>query len=724
MVNGIALVVIGIAVTIDILVLRKGKFRGATSLIVFSFALTIWACAYGILLYAIPSGGRFWLALITLSATVTSTALLTFILSYTNHEEWLGKWGILLLCLEPLATQILFWTNRWQGYFSTDYAVTNTGIVLNSSPWYWINASYTDGLMILGLILFAETFLHKSKQYILQSMTIVAGILIPVLVKILCLVIYAFILNLEPPLVSFAVTGILLLYGIYHFKLLDITPIARDDVIESMSDGWMVLDHNNRIVDLNPAAETLTRISREQAFGQPAEDILQNWFKFDQELSVRELEVKGSVNVDGELRYLSVRILPLIRPPEKQVGKVVLWRDISERRRSDNARQRARDEMFVLLHSISDTAFRTLSLNDFLVDSIYQIAYSFQSQAGLIYLLEETRSTESLPKIYLAAHYGISQDMLVHLTSSPEVNRIVTQMLGQKEPFLVSDVPVDPRLPPSMQQSGNKSLLILPLITGEQILGAIGLIRKSGLSFGKDEMTRLTIVAEELASFIRSDRQRQQAIALEERQRLFHDLHDSISQKLYGLVALTEAAQARMETGSTVRPVDLSRIGENARQALKEMRLFLFQMKPVDLETKGLVGVLTERLAAVEGRANIKTQVLPDDNLNLSLETETVLYQIALEALNNIIKHANAKSVTILLKKQKASVGLVVMDDGIGFDPKTTGKGGMGLRIMQERVTKVNGKLVIRSAPGKGTKVIATVGETKIPHPTRNKERK
>ncbi len=125
----------------------------------------------------------------------------------------------------------------------------------------------------------------------------------------------------------------------------------------------------------------------------------------------------------------------------------------------------------------------------------------------------------------------------------------MAQILESKEPFFVPDVSTDPRLPPAMQQSGNKSLLMLPLITGEQVLGVIGLIRKSGLPYGMDEITRLTIVAEELASFIRSDRQRQLAIALEERQRLFHDLHDSISQKLYGLFLLTEAAQASLESG-------------------------------------------------------------------------------------------------------------------------------------------------------------------------------
>ena len=134
-----------------------------------------------------------------------------------------------------------------------------------------------------------------------------------------------------------------------------------------------------------------------------------------------------------------------------------------------------------------------------------------------------------------------------------------------------------------------------------------------------------------------------------------------------------------------------------------------------------MVGALTERLAAVEGRVNIKARVLPDDNINLSLEKETILYYVALEALNNITKHANASAVTILLKRRKGSVILEVVDDGCGFDPKKANSAGMGLRVMQERVNHVDGKVVIRSAPGKGTKVIATVCENESPRVTRKK---
>ena len=90
---GLGISIVIISAIIAILVIRNRKVRGGTSLIVFSIALTIWACSYAVLQYDKLPGGRFWLALFYLSATVTASALLTFILAYTNHPEWLGKAG-------------------------------------------------------------------------------------------------------------------------------------------------------------------------------------------------------------------------------------------------------------------------------------------------------------------------------------------------------------------------------------------------------------------------------------------------------------------------------------------------------------------------------------------------------------------------------------------------------------------------------------------------------
>jgi len=721
MVNVIVILVFGIAAAVASLVVRKRHVRGAASLVVFSCALAVWAVAYGLYLDKARPDELVWLGLIYLSATVSTTSLLTFTLAYTNHEEWLTHTSLVVLAIEPLLTQVFFWTNRWHALFFTSRPDTN-GTALVPGTWYWINAAYSDGLLILALILLSQTFLHKSRQYLLQSLTVAIGIFIPILVKIFSLVGFGEAIEMERAPLGFAITGLLLCYSIYRFRLLDIMPVARNEVVESMSDGWMVIDPNNRIVDLNPAAEALIGRSRDSVFGQPAELVLENWTKLNQEQSIREQEIKGSINLDGEWRYFGFRILPLTSRTERPIGKVVLWRDMTERRRSDEARQKARDEMFVLLHSIAGAASQTLNLDDFLAESIHHIVYSFQSQASAIFLSNKSVPDSNASRCYLAAHHGVPNNKLDHLASSPAVAAIVAGVLEQKEAFFVLDVCTDPRLPVPMRQSGVKSLLISPLVAGEKALGAVCLIRQTGPPYGPDEITRLGVVAEELAAHIQGNLQRQLAIALEERQRVVRDLHDSVSQKLYGLVALTEAAQASLENGAGGLPSEvLARIGENARQALKEMRLFLFEMKPADVEHEGLVAVLHQRLAAVEGRADIKARLLADDDLNLSLEKELALYYIAQEALNNILKHANASTVMIRIKKKKATVALEVEDNGCGFDLQNAHRMGLGHRIMQERISKVDGKLKIESTPGKGTKIIATVSKANVPSATKNR---
>jgi signal transduction histidine kinase len=178
---------------------------------------------------------------------------------------------------------------------------------------------------------------------------------------------------------------------------------------------------------------------------------------------------------------------------------------------------------------------------------------------------------------------------------------------------------------------------------------------------------------------------------------------------LYGLVTLTEAAQAAEEAGSQPDYHQvLFRIGENARQAVKELRLFLFQMQPIDLEKEGLISVLHHRLAAVEGRADIKARFLADENLSLSKRKEIALYYIAQEALNNVLRHAKAKSVDVILKQGYKYVTLEIIDDGCGFESTNLDRGGLGLKNIIERVKQENGKIKISSKPGEGTIIKVT----------------
>jgi PAS domain S-box-containing protein len=710
----LSLTVVLVAAAFLLLVLRKRTLRGAAGLVAFGSALLAWAAAYGLFLKNVSPGSLAWLSLIHLAAAAASTALLIFSVYYTNHGDWVNYWSLLLLALEPCLTQLFIWIPRWRESFFI--SVPAGPVPLHSAgPWYWINLAYSYGLLLMGIIILAQIFMHKSRQFMYQSITIAGGLFIPILFQVLILAGFEPFPNMELAPFSFGLTCTLFIIVILVFKLLDFRLISRGLAVESMSDGWMVIDLNNRIIDLNPAAEMLIGASRRELFSLPADQIMSNWPDLNQEVSAREVETRGSMTQHGEVRFLNIRFLPLRDQTEKQIGTIVLWRDITERKRTDDAHQQARDEMFILLHSISGAASQTLNLDEFLSEASRQIVYAFQSQVSLIFLLESGIFEESMPNYYLAAQYGVPKESLPHLSNSREVAAIIAEVMETREPFFIPDVSSDLRLPVGMQKSGNKTMLLVPLLTREQVLGAVGLTRRDGVPYSEDEINRIVVVAEELASLIDNDRQRQLAIALEERQRLVRDLHDSVTQKLYGLVQLTEAAQASMENGTPAQSTQMvKRIGENARQALKEMRLFLFERKPVDLEHEGLVSVLHQRLAAVEGRADIKARLVADEEIDLPVEKQVALYYIAQEALNNILKHANAHSVDIRLKKKKLFYELEIIDDGCGFEMAKTDKGGMGLHNMHERVARAGGRLAIKSMPGKGTKITATVSKDKV----------
>jgi signal transduction histidine kinase len=149
-----------------------------------------------------------------------------------------------------------------------------------------------------------------------------------------------------------------------------------------------------------------------------------------------------------------------------------------------------------------------------------------------------------------------------------------------------------------------------------------------------------------------------------------------------------------------------SRLGEIAQQALQEMRLMVYELRPLALEEEGLIGALEQRLEAVERRAGVDARLVVEGACNLPPRVEEELYRIAQEALNNALKHARPSAVTVIIRAADENVVLEVIDDGKGFDPQAVSdKGGLGLVSMRERAEKLGGALTLTSIPGEGTKV-------------------
>jgi signal transduction histidine kinase len=247
-------------------------------------------------------------------------------------------------------------------------------------------------------------------------------------------------------------------------------------------------------------------------------------------------------------------------------------------------------------------------------------------------------------------------------------------------------------------------------------IGALCALSEAEQAFNIEDVALLSSIADHVATAVENDRlrrQAEQAAVLEERERLARDLHDSVTQSLYSLALLAEAGRELTRSGALDQAAHYQlRVSEIAQHALKEMRLMVHELRPPVLEQEGLVGALRQRLEAVEGRSGVKIRLLADELVDLPAAVEEGLYRIALEALNNALKHASADSVNVYVRTQNGIIELEVADNGTGFDPEAMDDtGGIGLSSMRERAEGLGASLAIRSTPGKGTQVLVHITE-------------
>lgn len=204
--------------------------------------------------------------------------------------------------------------------------------------------------------------------------------------------------------------------------------------------------------------------------------------------------------------------------------------------------------------------------------------------------------------------------------------------------------------------------------------------------------------------------QAQELAALQERQRLARELHDSVSQALYGMSLGAHTVKEALESNDLEQALaSIEYVLTLAEAGLTEMRALIFELRPESLETEGLVAALTRQAAALRARYKLAVEQELDGEPDLSLEKKQALYRIAQEALHNIVKHAHASAIVLRLVRQENEIILEVRDNGKGFDPTGSFPGHLGMRSMRERATKIGGTLTIKSAPGQETYIRISV---------------
>jgi PAS domain S-box-containing protein len=254
------------------------------------------------------------------------------------------------------------------------------------------------------------------------------------------------------------------------------------------------------------------------------------------------------------------------------------------------------------------------------------------------------------------------------------------------------------------------TIYFVPLVSRGRALGVLNLYYLPGEEPSEDEIVFLGAVADQTAVALENAGLFAAArgkAALEERQRLARELHDSVSQALYGIALGARTARALLGREGPPERVDewLEYVLSLAEAGLTEMRALIFELRPESLETEGLIVALKQQAAALEARHELPVHTTLGEEPELPLEAKEALYRIAQEALHNTVKHARASRADLKLEHDARGIALEVSDDGAGFDPGRDFSGHLGLKSMRERTARLGGTLRVESIPGEGTNV-------------------
>jgi len=268
--------------------------------------------------------------------TTTAAAWAVFAAAYTGKTKWITRRNIALLLIEPVVVMALALTDDYHHLFRTGVALDwSSGfpiLIANMQIAFWIHAGYSYILMLVGTLITLQALTRSPHLYRGQAMTLLIASFAPWIANAVYLAGISPFPNLDLTPFAFAITGLAMGWSLVRFRLLDLVPVARDSVIENMTDGVLVLDAQNRIVDANPAVLDLVGAkSASDVIGKPAGQV---WSRYphllDQYRNIDQAQTEITIERGGQTHFFELRISPLRNRNGDLTGRLFIAHDISK----------------------------------------------------------------------------------------------------------------------------------------------------------------------------------------------------------------------------------------------------------------------------------------------------------------------------------------------------------------------------------------------------------
>ncbi len=407
---------------------------------------------------------------------------------------------------------------------------------------------------------------------------------------------------------------------------------------------------------------------------------------------------------------------------ERVMNEQLLEQRVKERTEEIEQRRRAAEGLREILKELNSPR----SLDEILDYIVRQATELLGAQAGLLFRLEQNNQY-----VTFEASFGFPAEL--SLERGTVDNSSGNQDILNRQPVGVIDFPAYVEMALKDPDAGlterdaewyeelarrYTSILGAPLIVRNEVYGGLIFYYRDPHAFADEDKALASSLANQTALAIENARlrvQAEQAAVMEERQRLARELHDSVSQALYGINLGARTTRKLLDQESVAPDIKL-KLGAPldyvlslADVGLTEMRALIFELRPDALEKEGLVAALKRQAETLRARHKLVVETTLCEEPDVGPDVKEALYRIVQEATNNTVKHAHAARIDLRLWWRDKTLLLEIADDGAGFDPDRAYPGHLGLKSMQERIEQFGGNLTIESAPGAGAIVRVSV---------------
>lgn len=663
----------------------KGGYYFAWAMI----AITFWTFFAGLGYAAATIPLKLFFAKLEYLATQPALALFAMTaLYYADLDGWLKKsWVKAIFITGPTLSILLAWTNGIHGLLWTHFTwnpLSDNVLIFHHGPAFLLTSLLGYTFIVIILVSLWKAARKGSILVRRQAGILLAATLFAVASNAVYLLNIPTLAGIDWSSITFSLTGLLFLMALYGTQFLDIVPIARYTIIERMGDALLVLDAQDHLVDFNQASQALFQIAPHQ-LGGAIQVVMANWPDILEFITHPQPEARITVTLADPLLVLDGRLTQLTDHRGQQFGKLIIFRNITELYQAQQALR------------TSEERYRTVA------DYTYGWEYWQAPDGHIRYMSPASQRITG----YSIDEFVANPHLLMEIVLDED-----RHLLDQHA--LIVAAQAFPNMPHRAEfrirrRNGEMRWIAH---TCQAIFTPDG--ENLGLRVSNRDVTEAKVAEEKLRQATAQLAEEQQLVAaLEERQRLARDLHDSVNQSIHSLTLFSETLTAVSEKGHVERALHIAgRLQESARQSLKEIRLLLYQLLPSEKpgEAIHLLDDLELRLNRVERRAGVQAELVADGDFeNWSPEWHSAIFWIVMEALNNALKHAQAKKVRVLIRCQPQGILVEVRDNGQGFDMQTMRAGGLGLRTMRERAELLGGTLHIVSALQEGTTVSLTI---------------